>query len=173
MSEDQQEYLYLLDTNVLSSISRHPDVDELLAGIFELAIAGQVKTIRQVFRELEKYKIAFDKIKDHKPNLLIPTAEQMDKKVKALIEVVQDEAPYLSDPTGAIDAADPWLVAVAKAHGYTLVTDEKPNSPIKIPAACQNPLLKCRCIQSPHFLFETKLISEIKPEHVSPELFYK
>jgi Domain of unknown function (DUF4411) len=37
------------------------------------------------------------------------------------------------------DPADPWLIAVAAAHGYVVVTDENQDSPRKIPAACRLP----------------------------------
>jgi hypothetical protein len=47
-----------------------------------------------------------------------------------------------------------------------------PLSPHKIPAACERPNLKCRCISGPHFLIEVGLVEEIKPEHINPHAFF-
>jgi hypothetical protein len=84
-------------------------------------------------------------------------------------------APYLADATGGKnpDPADPWIVAVAAANGYTVVTNESPRSPMRIPAACRLPTVNCRCIRGPHFLIEVGLVTEIKPEHIDPTFFFE
>lgn len=73
---------------------------------------------------------------------------------------------------GGDDPADPWLVAVAGHYKYTLVTNEKQNSPKRIPAACRIPALVCRCISGPHFLHEVGLVKTINPAHISVAAFF-
>ena len=74
-------------------------------------------------------------------------------------QVVQDNAPFLFQQVGGKnpDPADPWLIAVAKVHGYTVVTNEKATSTSRIPAACRMTAIDCPCINGAHFLLETGL----------------
>jgi hypothetical protein len=99
---------------------------------------------------------------------------QYCKEVQEKLELVKKEAGHLWQQVGGKnpDPADPWLIAVASAHGYTLVTDESSASTKKIPAACKLPNLKCRCISGPHLLIELGLVQEIKPEHIDPHAFF-
>ncbi len=136
--------------------------------------AGLVKTVRQVFGELKKHKEAHKILKPHEKHLLLPTEIQYCPEVQAKLEIVKKEAGHLWQQVGGKnpDPADPWLIAVAAAHGYTLVTDENQFSTAKIPAACKLPDLKCNCISGPHFLLQVGLVEEMKPEHINPHAFF-
>jgi hypothetical protein len=139
-----------------------------------MAETGTAKTIRQVFGELKKHKEAHTILKPHEKHLLVTSAIQYCVEVRAKIEVVKTVAGHLWAQVGGKnpDPADPWLISIAAAHGYTLVTDENQISPMKIPAACRNEKIDCRCIAGPHFLIEVGLVKEIKPEHINPHAFF-
>jgi hypothetical protein len=91
------------------------------------------------------------------------------------MKILGNEAEYLWSQTGGKnpDPADPWIVAVATKSGYTVVTNESPKSPVRIPAACRHPKMGCRRIRGPHFLVEVGLVTEIKPEHIDPAYFFE
>ena len=139
-----------------------------------MAKDGMVKTVRQVFDELKKHKEAHKVLKPYDRDFLIPIGVQYSVEVQARLELIKQRAGHLWQQVGGKnpDPADPWLIAVASARGYTLVTDESQISPVKIPAACKLPELKCRCISGPHFLIEVGLVEEIKPEHINPHAFF-
>jgi hypothetical protein len=86
-----------------------------------------------------------------------------------------NNASYLWEQTGGRnpDPADPWIVAVAATYGHTVVTNESPRSPARIPAACKLPAIGCRCIRGPHFLLEVGIVTEIKYEFVDPAFFFE
>lgn len=168
------EAKFLLDTDVFVHIQSHPESESIYDSLIEQAKAGNVKTIRQVFDELKRWAAPYQKLSPHRKSFLIPDAEQYSVEVAEFVEMVQDKASYLCCATGGNnpDPADPWLIAVAKALGYTLVTDEKKGSSVKIPAACKIPEIKCPCISGPHFFFISGIITELNPEHISPNAFY-
>jgi hypothetical protein len=101
---------------------------------------------------------------------------QFSAEVQARLEVLKKDAGHLWMQVGGKnpDPADPWLIAVAAAHKFTVVTDEKQESSIKILAACKLPKIACRCISGPHFLIEVGIVrlEEIEPEHISPQAFF-
>lgn len=100
--------------------------------------------------------------------------QQFTSGVSNIIEELGNNASYLWEQTGGKnpDPADPWLIAVATTYGYSLVTDENPRSPSRIPSACKLPNIGCRCIRGPHFLVEVGLVKSIKPEHIDPHSFF-
>jgi hypothetical protein len=124
--------------------------------------------------ELEKHAPQFAIIKPYKQIIQVPTEEQYCSAVSAHIEHLGKNAGYLWTQTGGKnpDPADPWLIAVSAAHGYTLVTNESPRSPARIPAACKLPKIACRCIRGPHFLYEVGIVTAFKPEHINPADFF-
>jgi hypothetical protein len=142
--------------------------------LIALARSKRVRTVRQVFDELQKHPIPYGILKDHRELFQIPTVEQHYLPVGDLIEILGNEMPDFWEQTGGRnpDPADPWLVAVGAAYEYTVVTNEKQRSSIKIPAACRLPKINCRCISGPHFLFEVQLVTDIRPEHISPADFF-
>jgi hypothetical protein len=166
---------YLLDVDVLGHVQRRPDSNLIFAGIIQGIQAGRVKTVRQVASgELKKWEEAFEALHPHRGAFEIEAARQYCEEVQELIEKVNARAPDLYERYGGKnpDPADPWLIAVAKNYGYTLVTDENPNSPKRIPMVCDFPELKCRCISGPHFLWETGIVQEYKPENINVHAFY-
>jgi hypothetical protein len=166
---------YLLDGDVLAHIQHRPDSNYIFEGIVEGVKAGKVKTVRQISSgELKKWNEAYAAMHPHNADFEIEHALQYADEVSLLIEKVNDLVPDLYERFGGKnpDPADPWLIAVAKVYGFTLVTDENQNSRKRIPMACDFPELKCRCISGPHFLLETGIVQEYKPEHINVHRFY-
>jgi hypothetical protein len=165
---------YLIDADVLIRIQERSDSEAIYDGLILLAAAGKLKTVRQALDEVKKYEEAYAFIKAHRDVFQLPTEEQYCQEVSDRIEFLGKNAGYLWSQTGGKnpDPADPWLIAVAATHGYTLVTNESPRKQKRIPAACRLDGSKCRCIRGPHFLVETGLVTEIKPEHIDPEGFF-
>jgi hypothetical protein len=166
---------YLLDGDVLAHIQRRPDSNYIFEGIVEGIQGGRVKTVRQISRgELKKWNEAYAALHPHNGQFEIEHALQYCDAISELIDRVNDLAPDLYERFGGKnpDPADPWLIAVSRHYGFTLVTDENPNSPKRIPMVCDFPELRCRCISGPHFLWETGIVREYKPENISIHGFY-
>ena len=165
---------YLIDTDVLVHIRLRKDSDAIYAGIEKAVKEGWLRTVKQVPDEVKKWPKPYAKIAPFKSRFIVPASEQYCDTVKAMNELVLNLAPLLIAQVGGKnpDPADSWLIAVAKAQGYTLVTNENALSPVKIPAVCKLPQIKCPCISGPHFLLETGIVTEIKPEHISVHAFY-
>jgi hypothetical protein len=165
---------YLIDTDVLALIFVRKDAQAIYDALIKMAEAEVLRTVRQTFDELKRFGPQYDLLKPHREAFQIAAELQFNPAVSELIEVLGNEAGYLWEQTGGRnpDPADPWIVAVASAYGYTVVTNESPRSPLRIPAACKLPKCKSRCIRGPHFLVEVGLIKEIKPEYIEPAAFF-
>lgn len=169
------KHTYLLDVDVLGHIQLRPDSNLIFDRIIEGIAAERVKTVRQVSSgELKRFDEAYQALHPHNSRFEIETAKQFCENVKDLIDKVHHLAPDLYERYGGKnpDPADPWLIAVAKLYGFTLVTDENRNSPKRIPMVCDFPELKCRCISGPHFLWETGIVQEYRPEHIDIHSYY-
>jgi hypothetical protein len=166
--------VYIIDVDVLARIHVRKDSQDIYDGLIEMAQKGTLRTVRQTFDELRRFNPQYELLKAHRDAFQIPTEEQFCEKVASYIEVLGNEASYLADATGGKnpDPADPWIVAVAAAYGGTVVTNESPRSPMRIPAACKLPKINCRCIRGPHFLVEVGLVTQMKPEHIDPAFFF-
>jgi predicted nucleic acid-binding protein len=165
---------YLIDVDVLARIHVRKDSKNIYEFLIGLAHAKKLRTVRQTFDELKRFGSVNDILKAHRDAFQITAAEQFHEDVSTLIEILGNEAPYLWEQTGGRnpDPADPWIVAVAAKYGYTVVTNERPRSTMRIPAACKIPKIGCRCIRGPHFLHEIGIVTEIKPEHIDPADFF-
>jgi Domain of unknown function (DUF4411) len=165
---------YIVDTDVMDHIRWRADSTTIYSGLIGLAKNGTAKTVRQVFGELKKHKATHKILGPHERDFLVASELQFCSEVQAKLELVKQHANHLWEQVGGKnpDPADPWLVAVASAHGFVLVTDENQISSVKIPAVCKLPSFGCKCISGPHFLIEVGLVKEIKPEHISPQAFF-
>jgi hypothetical protein len=166
---------YLIDTDVLVHIRKRKDSDRIYAALSKAAHEGWARTVKQVPDELERWKGAYPKVQPFKRKLIVPAKEQYCVAVRRMNDIVQDNAPFLFEPAGGKnpDPADPWLIAVAKVHGYTVVTNESPHSSVKIPAACKLPAINCPCINGAHFLLETKIVEGFELSQISAQAFFE
>lgn len=165
---------YLIDTDVLAHIRNRTDSAEIYDEIAKAVHAGWVRTVKQVPDELKRFPTVHARIKPLCKKLIVPANEQFCVEVRAMNQVIQDNAPFLFEAVGGKnpDPADPWLIAVAKVHGYTLVTNESPDSTKRIPAACRMSVIDCPCINGAHFLLETKIVTEFSFDQVSARAFF-
>jgi hypothetical protein len=157
---------------VLVAIRSKKDSTNIYNHLIKMATDGDLKTVRQVFNELETFGDGYKFLLGYRSKFVIPVDEQYCVAVQTKIELIKKTADFLYEQTGSKDAADPWLVAVASAYKYVLVTNERRESPKRIPAACQQPELRCRCISGPHFLHEVGLVPQINPAHISAAAFF-
>jgi hypothetical protein len=162
----------LIDTDVLVAIRNKRDSKKIYSHLIKMAIDGDLKTVRQVFRELEDHGPFFAFLRTQRLKFLLPIEQQYCHQVQQRLDILGMKAKYLYEETGTGDPADPWLVAVASCYKFTLVTNEKQHSPKAIPAACKIPETFCRCISGPHFLYEVGLIKTINPAHISVNAFF-
>jgi hypothetical protein len=166
---------YLIDVDVLARIHVRQDSAAIYDALIEMAQRGRLRTVRQTFDELKQFGPQYALLKPHRETFQISIDKQFDPRVSAYIETLGNNAPYLWEQTGGAknpDPADPWIVAVAATYRWTVVTNESPKSPVRIPAACKHPKIDCRCIRGPHFLVEVRIVTEVKPEHIDPALFF-
>lgn len=166
--------VHLIDSDVFMSIKSRKDAPDLFAGILTLAEAGRVKTVRQVFKEMKHDPILKTEILPHRKLMEVKTEDQYCAEVAAKITIISDQAGHLWPQTGGTtsDPADPWLIAVASHYGYCLVTNENKRSDRKIPAACKIVGTTCECISGPHFFYDTGIVTEFDPAHISPADFF-
>jgi hypothetical protein len=165
---------YLLDSDVLGHAQERSDHESIFDGIVAGVKDGKVKTVRQVLGELKKFKIAFSKLNLHKAAFEVSAGLQYCPEVSDVIEKITNAVGDLFQQLGGKnpDPADPWLIAVAKVHNFTLVTDESPYSPKRIPAICKLSAISCPCIRGPQFLIETGIVSQMDPAHIDVHAFY-
>jgi hypothetical protein len=168
------EKRYLIDTDVLAHIRFRQDSGHIYDEIAKAVHAGWVRTVKQVPDELKKWPTIHARIKPLCRKMIVPAKEQFSREVRAMNQVVQDNAPFLFQQVGGKnpDPADPWLIAVAKAHGYIVVTNEKPTRTTAIPAVCRMPAIKCPCINGAQFVLETGIVKTIDPSEVSASAFF-
>lgn len=157
---------------MLVAIRNKKDSANVYSHLIKMATDGDLKTVRQVFEELETFGQFYNFLFKQKKKFLVPTEDQYSTKVQNQIEIVKKKAKYLYEQTGTGDPADPWLVAVASAHKFVLVTNERQERQTRIPAACRIPELRCRCITGFHFLYEVGIVKTIDPAHVSTSAFF-
>lgn len=166
---------YLIDTDVLGHIQDDPDSTRIFKEIIEGRSAGKVKTVRQVVDELKRFPDAHKRFSAIRAKFEIEASRQFCEEVSNVVELITNLAPGLFEQFGGKnpDPADPWLIAVAKVYEFTLVTDENPNSPKRIPMVCDLSAIRCGCVSGPHFLVETGIVREIRPEQIGVTEFYR
>lgn len=166
--------IYLIDSDVLISIKQRADRDHIYGELSKLIDKGRVRTVRQVYKECSHDEIVKLWLMSHKDKIVVSIEEQYSEGVQINLGILTEAVPHLWPQTGGStkDPADPWLIAVAAAYNYCLVTNENMRSSKKIPAACKIPNISCDCISGPHFLYETNIVTEINPAHISPKEFF-
>ena|SRR3990167_10687155 len=150
--ESSKRVVYVFDTSVFLALHRHnTQVIELPKEIWDL--------LDQMMRdgEIISHGFVYGEIvneKTEKPDMitrwLIPKKAYFQNESEdqaSLVSVIIKDYQKLIDPAREKEQADPWVVALAMLLNkqtsfledaeYVVVTQENPNSPIKIPAACR------------------------------------
>lgn len=141
MPDNATVTIYLVDTSVLVNIRDKYGDSEKIWGALGVAIeAGRVKTVRQVFDELEsKFPEIYARLKKFKRQMQISDADLYATVAVDEVRQIRRNHPSLYKPLGGGNPADPFLIAAAKAMGAIVATDEKSKGPgyqSKIPYVC-------------------------------------
>ena len=157
-----KDYNYVVDTNVLITLMVYHPKDKPTYGAIwdEIEFLIEHKNISSttvVYDEIMKYS-GDNQLKkwakSHKKRFFIPT----DQEVFKLAQDVAREFPDLLDKkkleTGEPDA-DPFLIALAKSEGATIITQERKDLPNRIPMVASH--YEVKSIDLYEFFEERKL----------------
>lgn len=141
MPEPKAKLEFLVDTSVLANIRDvHGDSAEVWLAVTNGIIGGRVKTVRQVWDELEtRFPDIAARLKAYKKELLVSDALAYTAGVVAEVRYLNQNHRKLWNPVGGRNPADPILIAVAKDLGVVVVTDERkagPKHTRRIPYVC-------------------------------------
>ena len=151
------EVKYVLDTNVFINMQRHHPLDifsSLWSKMAEAIEAGDVISCSEV---LDEISIGNDELiewaKQKKEAFLTSEVD-----VQQIVRDILKNHPALVTGTCKANNADPFVIALAKHKGYTLVSDETRagnGQPVKIPNVCE--AYGVRLIKFVDFLREIKI----------------
>lgn len=107
----------------------------------DLAAYKQIVAPEEVRRELEKQEDDLTLWVQQRPHIFVP----LDSAVQTSVREVLARHPFLVKATSNRNQADPFVIAVARAQGLTVVTEEKGGTPTKpkIPSVCQDFNVRC------------------------------
>lgn len=135
---------YLIDADAIINIYNNFD-KKVWKGFIGLLEQGEVKTIVHVFDEVEDNdEKCFEAIKQYKNIMTIDAKYTYTEELKGWIDKVLEFKDNLIRQTGGArrkGPADPWLIAMSKEYGYTVVTDERTTGfkhQRRIPFVCDN-----------------------------------
>ncbi len=149
MTEAKKPTVYIVDASSLIYLGQtHNNVlpipENIWAKLNEMLEDGSITSVRCVWHEVvtdaKKPDVISKWLKPKKLMFHLPTNQQ----VIYMSEAVQG-FKGLVNPEYEKEQADPWLIAYAREKSeldpdtdYCIVTQENPNSPIKIPAAAKH-----------------------------------
>jgi Domain of unknown function (DUF4411) len=127
MPERKHKIEYLIDTSVLVNIRDvHADSAEIWLAITNGIVGGRVRTIRQVWDELEsRFSDIAERLRGYKKQFVLADDLTYTAGVVAEIRQLNQYHRTLWNPLGGKNPADPFLIAVAKDLNIIVVTDER------------------------------------------------
>lgn len=137
---------FSLDTSgLLDAWVRHypPDVFPAIWSEMDISAKhGEIFAIEEVVRELEKKDDGIHGWVKLREKMIVPIDAEIQK------HVVEIMAKYgrLVDSKKSRSLGDPWVIALARARGLTVVTGEKPTGSLgkpKIPDVCKDLGIAC------------------------------
>jgi hypothetical protein len=133
-SNGQQVPRYVLDSSVLIEAYQRnhpPDVNESFwHRLNTLVVSGHARMPDEVYREIErKADGLLDWCKARKDVLVMAIEE---REQQAVADVLAGH-PRLVDTKKNRSMGDPWVIAFAKVHGATVVTEEIPAGNLAVP----------------------------------------
>jgi len=139
---------YLVDTSVLVNIrDEHGDSKEIWLAVTNAIVAGRLRTIRQVWDELEsRFPQIAERLKGYKKQFVLSDDVTYSAGVIAEVRQLNQNHRRLWNPVGGRNPADPMLIAVAKDLSVIVVTDEKRQGPgfqRRIPNVCTQRNVGC------------------------------
>jgi hypothetical protein len=99
------------------------------------AAVGQILAPEEVRDEIAKKEDGLYAWVKDRPHIFVP----LDTDIQDAVRVILAEHRYLVKNTAQRNAADPWVIAVAKVRGLTVVTEERGGTTAKprIPSVCE------------------------------------
>lgn len=141
MPESKRKLEFLVDTSVLVNIRDvHGDSAEIWLAVRNGIISGKVRTIRQVWGELEsRWPDIAARLQGYKKQFVLPDDQTYTVGVVTEVQFLNQNHRRLWSVMGGRNPADPLLIGVAKDLGVIVVTDERSRGPKhqrRIPYVC-------------------------------------
>jgi hypothetical protein len=137
---------YSLDTSgILDMWSRDypPDVFPTIWGNMDAAAkSGGIWIVEEVVRELERKEDGIHSWVKQREMAIVP----IDDAVKTHLAEIMKKHGRLVDTRKNKSGGDPWVIALARARGLTVVTGENPTGTLtrpKIPDVCKDLGIPC------------------------------
>lgn len=132
---------YAVDTNVLITLMAHhppdkPAYQAIWDEIESLIKQKNIFSAMEVYKEIIKYSGKNDQLKkwaiSHKKRFFISPDEETCQLARDIVKKFPDLVDKKKLQTGEPDA-DPFLIALAKSEGATIITQERKDLPNRIP----------------------------------------
>jgi hypothetical protein len=149
------ENSFLIDTSSLINISRNYapydnhennyDKNTVKKALSSAIRDGLIYIHHEVKEEINKESNEAEKLLGFFTNI-INIEESYSKNIQDTLKNIYSQPRYTHQAFkhfGYILDADPWLIAFAKYHGCTIVTDESDNKDWKIPWLCERNSISC------------------------------
>ena len=136
-----EDYNYVADNNVLITLitfypKDKPTFKALWDEIENLIKQKTMFSTDVVYKEINRYRGKNDIVKkwakSHKKSFFIPTGKETWELAQNIIKKFPDLLDKKKLQTGEPDA-DPFLIALAKSEGATIITQERKDLPNRIP----------------------------------------
>jgi len=132
---------YVVDNNALITLMAHhplgkPAYQAIWDEIESLIKRKNIFSTMVVYEEIMRYLGKDDRLKkwavSHKKSFFIPTNQEVFKLAQDVAKKFPDLVDKKKLQTGEPDA-DPFLIALAKSEGATIITQERKDLPNRIP----------------------------------------
>lgn len=129
--------VYLIDSSSWFNIDLRTDREEIWNNIYRLITERRIVVCSGVFDEIHNSPV-YERLKLHEATLRDGDIESTDLEYLQLVGRITRDHPTMSRARSRKFAADPYVVALAKLQGYTVVADESnERANRKIPGACR------------------------------------
>lgn len=128
--------VYLIDSSAWFNIDLRADCEQVWQSIYQLIADKRIVVCAEIFEEIRNSTV-YDRLKLHEAALKEGDLESADLEYLQLIGKITREHPTMSRARSRKFSADPYVIALAKLQGYTVVADESNiRANRKIPGAC-------------------------------------
>ena len=137
--------VYAIDSDSLSKLHKRADGTRICQRLIELIESGTLITHQLVLDEIKKYdKEMYNDLTLVRGQMLKDqTREELWAEVGRISFFYQQMSKPRGRTRGTRNKADPWLIAMGKIYGVTIVTEESPIKPGRIPTTCRREGINC------------------------------
>lgn len=140
--------IYCVDTSsFIGAWARHYPIDlfpTFWNQLDKLISSGSVISTDLVKQELERRDDDLYKWVKLRENLFQP----LDLEIQSELRIIMKDFPHMVKAGSYRNAADPFVVALAKARKATVVSEETPGKQPKIPTVCDHYSIPCLSLVS-------------------------